>query len=101
MRNGDFRNNETSLTSDKHELLNIYHYNKNEKKSILKENITVHKKAIIDCSYMSISALEDFIDNQILECKEENMLLSLHLKASMMKVSDPIIFGHVLKVFFN
>ena len=101
MHKGDFRNNETSLTSDKHELLNIYHYNKNKKKSILKENITVHKKAIIDCSYMSISALQDFIDNQILECKEENMLLSLHLKASMMKVSDPIIFGHVLKVFFK
>jgi len=101
MSRGDFRNNETSLTSDKHELLNIYHYNKNEKKSILKENITVHKKAIIDCSYMSISALEDFIDNQIRECNEKNMLLSLHLKASMMKVSDPIIFGHVLKVFFK
>ena len=101
MHQGDFRNNETSLTSDKHELLNIYHYNKNEKKSILKENITVHKKAIIDCSYMSISALQDFVDKQILECKEKNMLLSLHLKASMMKVSDPIIFGHVLKVFFK
>ena len=101
MHQGDFRNNETSLTSDKHELLNIYHYNKNEKKSILKENITVHKKAIIDCSYMSISALQDFIEKQIQECKEKNMLLSLHLKASMMKVSDPIIFGHVLKVFFK
>ena len=101
MHQGDFRNNETSLTSDKHELLNIYHYNKNEKKSILKENITVHKKAIIDCSYMSISALQDFVDKQIRECKEKNMLLSLHLKASMMKVSDPIIFGHVLKVFFK
>ena len=101
MHQGDFRNNETSITSDKHELLNIYHYNKNEKKSILKENITVHKKAIIDCSYMSISALQDFVDKQIRECKEKNMLLSLHLKASMMKVSDPIIFGHVLKVFFK
>ena len=101
MCEGDFRNNETSLTSDKHELLNIYHYNKNEKKGILKENITVHRKAIIDCSYMSISALQDFVEKQIRECKEKNMLLSLHLKASMMKVSDPIIFGHVLKVFFK
>ena len=101
MYQGDFRNNETSLTSDKHELLNIYHYTKNEKKSILKENITVHKKAIIDCSYMSISELQDFIDKQIHDCKEKNILLSLHLKASMMKVSDPIIFGHVLKVFFK
>ena len=101
MHQGDFRNNETSLTSDKHELLNIYHYDKNKKKNILKENITVHKNAIIDCSYMSISALQDFVAKQIKECKEKNMLLSLHLKASMMKVSDPIIFGHVLKVFFK
>ena len=101
MYQGDFRNNETSLTSDKHELLNIYHYDKNKKKNILKENITVHKNAIIDCSYMSISALQDFVAKQIKECKEKNMLLSLHLKASMMKVSDPIIFGHVLKVFFK
>ena len=101
MHHGDFKNNETSLTSDKHELLNIYHYDKNKKKNILKENITVHKNAIIDCSYMSISALQDFVTKQIKECKEKNMLLSLHLKASMMKVSDPIIFGHVLKVFFK
>ena len=101
MHKGDFRNNETSLTSDKHELLNIYHYDKNEKKNILKENITVHKNAIIDCSYMSISELQDFAAKQVKECKEKNMLLSLHLKASMMKVSDPIIFGHVLKVFFK
>ena len=101
MHQGDFRDNETSLTSDKHELLNIYHYDKNENKNILKENITVHKNAIIDCSYMSISALQDFVAKQIKECKEKNMLLSLHLKASMMKVSDPIIFGHVLKVFFK
>ena len=101
MHKGDFRNNETSLTSDRHELLNIYHYNKNEKKSILKENITIHKNAIIDCSFMSISELQDFIEKEICDCKEKSMLLSLHLKASMMKVSDPIIFGHVLKVFFK
>ena len=101
MSEGDFKNNETSLTTDKHETLNIYHYDKNEKKSILKENITVHKKTIIDCSYLSINSLQNFIDNQIQECKDQNLLLSLHLKASMMKVSDPIIFGHVLKVFFK
>ena len=101
MSEGDFKNNETSLTTDKHEILNIYHYDKNKKKSILKENITVHKKTIIDCSYLSINSLQNFIDNQIQECKDQNLLLSLHLKASMMKVSDPIIFGHVLKVFFK
>ena len=101
MRKGDFRNNETSLTSDKHELLNIYHYNNEGKKTILKENITVHKNAIIDCSYLSIKELYKFLNEEIEKCKNENLLFSLHLKASMMKVSDPIIFGHVLKVFFK
>ena len=101
MRKGDFRNNETSLTSDKHELLNIYHYNNEGKKTILKENITVHKDAIIDCSYLSIKELYKFLNEEIKKCKNENLLFSLHLKASMMKVSDPIIFGHVLKAFFK
>ena len=101
MSKGDFRNNETSLTSDKHELLNIYHYNNEGKKTILKENITVHKDAIIDCSYLSIKELYKFLNKEIEKCKNENLLFSLHLKASMMKVSDPIIFGHVLKVFFK
>ena len=101
MTEGDFKNNEKSLTSTKHELLNIYHYNKQGKRTILKENITIHKNAIIDCSFMSINKLCDFTEKEILDCKDKNILLSLHLKASMMKVSDPIIFGHILKVFFK
>ena len=101
MNIGDFRNNEKSLTSDKHELLNIYHYDLDNNKTILKENITFHKGAIIDCSYMSIAELQNFVEKEIKDCKKNNLLFSLHLKASMMKVSDPIIFGHVLKVFFK
>ena len=101
MNIGDFRNNEKSLTSDKHELLNIYHYDSNNNKTILKENITFHKGAIIDCSYMSIAELQTFIEKEIKDCKKNNLLFSLHLKASMMKVSDPIIFGHVLKIYFK
>ena len=101
MNIGDFRNNEKSLTSDKHELLNIYHYDLDNNKTILKENITFHKGAIIDCSYMSIAELQNFVEKEIKDCIKNNLLFSLHLKASMMKVSDPIIFGHVLKVFFK
>ena len=101
MNISDFRNNEKSLTSDKHELLNIYHYDLDNNKTILKENITFHKGAIIDCSYMSIAELQNFVEKEIKDCKKNNLLFSLHLKASMMKVSDPIIFGHVLKVFFK
>ena len=101
MKNGDFKNNEKSLISDRHELLNIYHYDSDNNKTILKENITIHKGAIIDCSFMSIKSLQKFIEQEIFDCKSKNLLFSLHLKASMMKVSDPIIFGHVLKVFFK
>ena len=101
MQSGDFKNNETSLTSNKHELLNIYNYDSDNKKTILKENITIHKESIIDCSYMNIGKLQEFIENEISDCKTKDLLFSLHLKASMMKVSDPIIFGHVLKVFFK
>ena len=101
MKNGDFKNNEKSLISDRHELLNIYHYDSDNKKTILKENITIHKGAIIDCSFMSTKSLQKFIEQEIFDCKSKNLLFSLHLKASMMKVSDPIIFGHVLKVFFK
>ena len=101
MKNGDFKNNEKSLISDRHELLNIYHYDSDNNKTILKENITIHKGAIIDCSFMSVKSLQKFIEQEIFDCKSKDLLFSLHLKASMMKVSDPIIFGHVLKVFFK
>ena len=101
IKTGDFKNNEKSLISDRHELLNIYHYDSDNNKTILKENITIHKGAIIDCSFMSIKSLQKFIEQEIFDCKSKNLLFSLHLKASMMKVSDPIIFGHVLKVFFK
>lgn len=101
MQSGDFKNNETSLTSNKYELLNIYNYDSENKKTILKENITIHQGSIIDCSFMNIDKLQEFIENEISDCKTKDLLFSLHLKASMMKVSDPIIFGHVLKVFFK
>lgn len=101
MQSGDFKNNETSLTSNKYELLNIYNYDSENKKTILKENITIHQGSIIDCSFMNIDKLQEFIENEISDCKTKDILFSLHLKASMMKVSDPIIFGHVLKVFLK
>ena len=101
MTKGDFRNNEISLTSDRQQLLKICHYDEKGRKTILKENISVQQGEIIDCSFMSILELQNFINYQIKDCKKNNMLLSLHLKASMMKVSDPIIFGHVLKVYFK
>ena len=90
MSEGDFKNNEKSLTSTKHELLNIYHYNKQGKRTILKENITIHKNAIIDCSFMSINKLCDFTEKEILDCKDKNILLSLHLKASMLLRTLPV-----------
>ena len=67
---------------------------------VLKEGLQLQAGEVIDSSCMSITALRSFISEQIAAAKENNLLLSLHMKATMMKVSDPIIFGHVVSVFF-
>ena len=59
------------------------------------------KGEVIDATYISKKALLKFVAEQIAEAKEQGVLFSLHMKATMMKVSDPIIFGHVVKVFFQ
>lgn len=69
--------------------------------SILKGKTSLQADEIIDASVMSKKALRDFYAEQIAECKEQGILLTLHLKATMMKVSDPIIFGHAVTVFFE
>lgn len=101
MSSGDFANNEQSLTLEYATSINIQHLNKLGKKTILKKNINLLKDEIIDASVMSIESLSSFIKEQIVDAKKSNVLLSLHMKATMMKVSDPIIFGHVIRLFFE
>jgi len=101
MSSGDFANNEQSITLENATSINIQHLNKLGKKTILKKNINLLKDEIIDASVMSVESLSSFIKEQIVDAKKSNVLLSLHMKATMMKVSDPIIFGHVIRLFFE
>lgn len=101
MKVGDFAHNEQSVTLKNETTVRIVHTHHTGEKTILKEGIQLLDKEIFDASFMSLSALETFIKEQILDAKASGVLLSLHLKATMMKVSDPIIFGHVIRIFFS
>ena len=101
MSSGDFYSNEKSLTIDTAGNTIIQFVNENNKITVLKEKTPLLKGEIIDASVMSKKALISFLDKQIKDAKAKNVLFSLHLKATMMKVSDPIIFGHAVVTFFK
>lgn len=100
MDSGDFFHNEKSLTLSKADTLKIVFEGKDGNKKVLKENLKVLKDEVIDATFMSKNALVSFLDKEVQDAKKEDVLFSVHLKATMMKVSDPIIFGHVVKVYF-
>jgi isocitrate dehydrogenase len=103
MTKGDLRNNETAVTITKETAGNarIEFVDKNGVKNILKEKLILLDEEIIDATFMSRKALRRFLEDQVQDAKEKDVLFSIHLKATMMKVSDPIIFGHVVSVFFK
>ncbi|WP_420400010.1 NADP-dependent isocitrate dehydrogenase [Flagellimonas sp.] len=101
MDHGDFRNNEKSLTLSSADDIRIELVDASGNATVLKEKVVLQKGEVIDATVMSKKALVDFLTNEIANAKEENLLLSLHFKATMMKVSDPIIFGHALEAYFS
>ena len=101
MKSGDFYSNEKSLTLDAANTLKIELEDTKGNKHVLKDNIKVLDGEIIDASVMSKKALLRFLEAQIADAKDKGVLFSLHMKATMMKVSDPIIFGHAVRVFFK
>jgi isocitrate dehydrogenase len=103
MTSGDLRSNEKSITITKDISgdSKIEFVGKDGSIKILKEQLTLLNGEIIDSTYMSKKALRKFLKEQIEDAKNKNILFSVHLKATMMKVSDPVIFGHVLSVFFE
>tara|TARA_B110000037_G_scaffold95684_1_gene112256 strand:- start:12212 stop:14422 length:2211 start_codon:yes stop_codon:yes gene_type:complete len=100
MTAGDFAHNEKSITVANATTVSIVHTDAKAEKSILKSNISLLEGEIIDATVMSLQALKAFLATEIANAKEEGVLFSLHMKATMMKVSDPIIFGHAVKLFF-
>ncbi len=100
MSAGDFRNNEKSVTIEKEGNLQIVLNGADGSQTVLKESVPVLKGEIVDATAMSKKALLAFLAEQVQDAKEQGILFSLHMKATMMKVSDPIIFGHAVRVFF-
>ncbi len=100
MTQGDFKNNETSVTIEKPTAVKIELTDTSGNKHILKQNISLLPGEIIDATIMHKKALISFLQQQIKDATDKGLLLSLHMKATMMKVSDPIIFGHAVEVYF-
>ena len=101
MSAGDFRSNETSLTLSDAQAgaARIEHVAKDGTVTVLKDGIKYPAGTVVDCTFMSAKALQAFLTEQVDASKAKGVLFSIHLKATMMKVSDPIIFGHAVKVF--
>jgi len=100
MDSGDFKANEKSVTIPKDDDLSVVHTSADGTETVLKESIPVLTGEIIDGTFISNKALVSFLNTRIKAAKQQNVLFSLHMKATMMKVSDPIIFGTAVEVFF-
>ena len=93
----DFYGSERSVTLNKEDVVKIEYVGKDGKTEVLKENLKLKNGEVIDAAVMNVRELRKFYAKTIEEAKKENVLLSLHLKATMMKVSDPIMFGHAVR----
>lgn len=101
MNGGDFRANEQSVTLSAATKVRIEHVAADGTVTTLKEAFPILEGEVIDGTMMSKKALMAFLEEQVADAKEQGVLFSLHMKATMMKVSDPIIFGHGVRVFFK
>ena len=101
MTAGDFYGNEKSVVMEKDDVLTIEFTGAEGRPEVQKKGVAVSKGEIVDGTFMSIKSLRDFIGKQIGDAKKQDILFSLHMKATMMKVSDPVIFGHCVLVYYN
>jgi isocitrate dehydrogenase len=98
---GDFYHGEKSMTLDKARDVKMELITKSGKTIVLKPKVALLEGEIIDSMFMSKKALCDFYEKEIEDCRESGILFSLHVKATMMKVSHPIVFGHCVKIFYK
>lgn len=101
MNEKDFFGSEKSMTLDKDDVVKIEFIDSKGNSNVLKENLKLLKYEVIDAAVMNVKELRKFYAEQIEEAKKDNVLLSLHLKATMMKISDPIMFGHAVSVYYK
>jgi len=101
MTGGDFRSNEKSVTIPAATTAKIEFVGADGKVTMLKDKIALQAGEVLDATFMSVKALRRFIEEQIEDAKQKGVLFSLHMKATMMKISDPKIFGHAVTVFYK
>ncbi len=101
MTEGDFFSNEQSLTMDEATEARIEFVDGEGKVTVLRESLPLQAGEVVDATFMSKKALVKFFEEQMADAKEQGVLFSLHMKATMMKVSDPRIFGHAVKVYYK
>ena len=100
MGDHDFRSNEQAITLASDTTLRIEHVDADATVTVLKDSVQVLAGEIVDSTVMEVAALRTFLAEQIDDARAQGVLFSIHLKATMMKVSDPIMFGHAVEVFF-
>ncbi|WP_299050852.1 NADP-dependent isocitrate dehydrogenase [uncultured Nocardioides sp.] len=100
MGKDDFRSNEQSVVLDGEDTLSIVHVAADGTETVLKDDVKALAGEVVDTTYMDVAALRRFLTEQIARAKADDVLFSVHLKATMMKVSDPILFGHAVQAFF-
>jgi isocitrate dehydrogenase len=101
MSGGDFFSNETSATLGDETTAKIVLVGEDGSETVLKDGLSYPSGTVVDATFMSAKALDAFLEAEIAKTKDEGTLFSLHMKATMMKVSDPIIFGHAVKAFLK
>ena len=101
MKEGDFYGSEKSVTMPEATSVDIVHVDENGNATTLKAGLALQKGEIVDCASLSMRKLEAFLASEIEQVKQEGALFSLHMKATMMKVSDPILFGAAVRAFFK
>ncbi|WP_124979837.1 NADP-dependent isocitrate dehydrogenase [Nonlabens xiamenensis] len=101
MSAGDFAHNEKSITTTGAKTVHIQLVDGSGEVQVLKKELALLEGEILDATYMSKEALLEFLEEQMVDAREKDILFSLHMKATMMKVSDPIIFGHAVRTFFK
>ncbi|WP_431802107.1 NADP-dependent isocitrate dehydrogenase [Microbacterium sp. bgisy203] len=100
MSTHDFRSNEKSWIAAHDDVLSVRHTATDGTVTVLKQGLKVLPREVVDATFLSAKALDAFLADTLAQAKAEDVLYSVHLKATMMKVSDPIIFGHVVRAFF-
>jgi isocitrate dehydrogenase len=101
MSGGDFFENETSTTIEKATTVKIEFVAENGSVTVLKDKLALQAGEVLDSTHMDVAALREFYAASMKEAKDKGVLLSLHLKATMMKISDPVLFGHAVSVYFK